>query len=78
MIKNETLKENRQFHVQKPEFVPEWSRFQKYEIFKENLKNWDLEHQSLSDSNKFGKLISSLSKNKDITDLAKLASGKIS
>ena len=32
----------------------------------------------MSDSNKFGKLISSLSKNKDITDLAKLASGKIS
>ena len=78
MIKNDTSKENKQIHVQKPEFVPEWTKFQKYETFKENLKNWDLEHQTLSDSNKFGKLISSLTKNKEITDLAKLASGKIS
>ena len=78
MMKTNPDKDNKQFHVQKPEFVPEWPRFQKYEIFKENLKNWDQEHQTLSDSNKFGKLISSLSKNKEITGLAKLASGKIS
>ena len=66
------------FHVQKPEFVPEWVKYQKYEIFRENLFNWDEEHTSLSDSNKFGKVMMSLTKNKDIADLSKLASGKIS
>ena len=79
MMKKDDLKENKQsLHVQKPEFVPEWSKFQKYEIFKENLSNWDSEHKTLSDSNKFGKVMTLLSKNKEITDLAKLASGKIS
>ena len=66
------------FHVQKPEFVPEWTKFQKYEVFRENLSNWDQEHTSLSDSNKFGKVMTSLTKNKDISDLSKLTSGKIS
>merc|ERR1712082_596183 len=65
-------------HVQKPQLVPEWTRFQKYEIFRENLTNWDEEHTSLSDSNKFGKVMFSLTKNKDISNLSQLASGKIS
>ena len=50
----------------------------RYEIFKENISNLDTEHTSLSDSHKFGKVMASLSKNKDIEDLSKLASGKIS
>ena len=51
----------------------------KYESgFKENLSNWDVEHETLSNSNKSGKVMNSLSKNKEITDRAKLASGKIS
>ena len=65
-------------HLQKPRFVPEWTKFQKYEIFKENLSNWDTEHQNLSDTNKFGQVMMSLTKNKDIPNLSKLASGKIS
>ena len=65
-------------HVQKPQFVPEWTKYQKYEIFKENLSNWDDEHTSLSNSNKFGKVMMSLTKNKEIANLSQLASGKIS
>ena len=58
--------------------MPEWTRFQKYEVFTENLSNWDIKHTSLSESNKLGKVMTSLTKNKEITELAKLASGKIS
>ena len=65
-------------HLQKPRFVPEWTKFQKYKIFKENLSNWNTEHENLSDTNKFGQVMMSLTKNKDITNLSKLASGKIS
>ena len=65
-------------HLQKPRFVPEWTKFQKYEIFRENLSNWDTEHDNLSDTNKFGQVMMSLTKNKEIPNLSKLASGKIS
>ena len=65
-------------HLQKPRFVPEWTKFQKYEVFRENLSNWDTEHDNLSDTNKFGQVMMSLTKNKDIPSLSKLASGKIS
>ena len=77
-LKNEKSEPKTGIHVQKPQFVPEWTKFQKYEIFKENLSNWDEEHTALSNSNKFGKVMMSLTKNKEIDNLSQLASGKIS
>ena len=76
--KTSTSDNKSNIHLQKPQFVPEWTKFQKYEIFKENLLNWDTEHSTLSDSNKFGKVMMSITKNKEIQNLSKLASGKIS